>query len=272
MTNGIADSRLFNLFIPDHWKFHHKGFERFAQKLPPRKSRERIKNTIVLGPQASPPAPVGQYQLNVNRSCNELVLFGGGRRDACGPSTMGPAGNSKRSRVPFHSPPNIRNSMMTRARRILLLATRLCAVAVLAASVCLSLLPRFAIAAGLNSCCVGKSESHWCVSLRKRRKVPKPEPMCGLKPSPSSNDEVTVIADDAEQTSNQPAVTNPNACRDCPTCSLGSKPRTRYKTIIPVQQPIRQESNVALLPGSSPNSFRPQSQLKPISPRGPPLS
>jgi len=162
--------------------------------------------------------------------------------------------------------------MMARARRILLLATRLCVVAVLAASMCLSLLPRFANAAGLNSCCVGKSASHCSVSLRKRRRAPKPEPMCGLKPSPSSNEEATIIADDGEETSNQTAVTNPNACRDCPTCSLGSKPRTRYKTIIPVQQRIRQESNVALLPGSSPNSFRPQSQFKPISPRGPPLS
>jgi len=161
--------------------------------------------------------------------------------------------------------------MMTRARRIFLLPTRLCVVAVLVASVCLSLLPRFAIAAALNSCCVGKSTSHWCVSLHKRRRVPKPEPMCGLKLSPSNND-VTVIAEDGEQTSNQTAVTNPNTCRDCPTCSLGSKLRTRDKSFIQVPQPIRQESNVALLLDASPNSFRPRARFKLISPRGPPLS
>ena len=157
--------------------------------------------------------------------------------------------------------------MMTRARRILLLATRVCVVAVLAASVCLALLPRFAIAAALNSCCVGKSASHCSLSIRKQRRIPKPEPMCGLKLSPSNN-EVTVIAEDGEQT----AVTNPNTCRDCPTCSLGSKLRTRDKSFIQVPQPIRQESNVALLLDASPNSFRPRARFKLISPRGPPLS
>ena len=162
--------------------------------------------------------------------------------------------------------------MMTRARRILLLATRVCVVAVLAASVCLALLPRFVIAAALNSCCVGKSASHCSLSIRKQRRIPKPEPMCGLKTSPSSNEEVTVIADDVEQTSNQTAVTNPNTCRDCPTCSLGSKLRTRDKSFIQVPQPIRQESNVALLLDASPNSFRPRARFKLISPRGPPLS
>jgi len=162
--------------------------------------------------------------------------------------------------------------MMTRARRILLLATRLCVVAVLVASVCLSLLPRFANAAGLNSCCVGKSASHCSVSLRKLRRAPKPEPMCGLKPIPSNNEEVTVTADDGEQTSNQTAVTNPNTCRDCPTCSLASKQRTRDKSFIQVQQPIKRESNLALLLDASPNSFRPRARFKLISPRGPPLS
>jgi len=162
--------------------------------------------------------------------------------------------------------------MMTRARRILLLATRVCVVAVLAASVCLALLPRFVIAAALNSCCVGKSASHCSLSIRKQRRIPKPEPMCGLKTSPSSNEEVTVIADDGEQTSNQTAVTNPNNCRDCPTCSLGAKQRTRDKSFIQVQQPIKQESNLALLLDASPNSFRPRAQFKLISPRGPPLS
>ena len=161
---------------------------------------------------------------------------------------------------------------MRRARRLLLLATRLCVVAVLVASVCLSLLPRLAIAAASNSCCVGKSASHCSVSLRKRRRVPKPEPMCGLKPSPSSNEEATVIADDGEQTSNQTAVTNPNTCRDCPTCSLGSKQRTRDKSFIPAQQSIKQESNLATVLDASPNSFRPRAQFKLTSPRGPPLS
>jgi len=163
-------------------------------------------------------------------------------------------------------------TMMTRARRILLLATRLCVVAVLVASVCLSLLPRFANAAGLNSCCVGKSASHCSVSRRKLRRAPKPEPMCGLKPIPSSNEEVTVIADDGEQTSNQTAVTNPNTCRDCPTCSLASKQRTRDKSFIQVPQPIKRESNLALVLDASPNSFRPRARFKLISPRGPPLS
>ena len=181
------------------------------------------------------------------------------------------AGNSNRSRVPSHIPPNIRISMM-RARRMLLLATRLCVVAVLAASVCLSLLPRFAIAAVLNSCCIGKSASHCSVSLRKVRKAPKPEQMCGLKPSPSSNEEVSVIADDGGQTSKQTAVTNPNTCRDCPTCSLGSKQRTRDKSFIQVQQPIRDDSNVVQLLDVLPNSFRPRPQFKLTSPRGPPLS
>jgi len=162
--------------------------------------------------------------------------------------------------------------MTTRARRILLLAIRLCVVAVLVASVCLSVLPRFAIAAALNSCCIGKSASHWCVSVRKQRRVPKPEPMCGLKPSPSSNEEVSVVADDSEQTSNQTSVTNPNTCGDCPSCSLGSKQRTRDKSFIQVQQPIRQELNFALLLDASPNSFRPRARFKLISPRGPPLS
>jgi|GEM_PF-3258264 len=161
--------------------------------------------------------------------------------------------------------------MLTRACRILLLATRLCVVAVLVACVCLSLLPRFANGASLNSCCVGKSASHCSVSLRKLRRALKPEPMCGLKPSPSSNEEVTVIADDNEQTSNQTAVTHPTTCRDCPSCSLASKQRTRYKSFIQVQQPIKQESNLALLLGASPNSFRPRARFKLISPRGPPL-
>ena len=162
--------------------------------------------------------------------------------------------------------------MMTRARRILLLATRLCVVAVLAASVCLSLLPRLAIAAVLNSCCVGKSASHCSVSLRKVRKAPKPEPMCGLKPTPSSNEEVTVIADDGEQTSNQTAVTNPNSCGDCPTCSLGSKQLSRDKSFIQVQQPIRDDSKVTQLCDVLPISFRLRAQFKLTSPRGPPLS
>jgi hypothetical protein len=162
--------------------------------------------------------------------------------------------------------------MMARARRILLLATRLCVVAVLAASMCLSLLPRFANAAGLISCCVGKSASHCSVSLRKLRRAPKPEPMCGLKPSPSSNEEATIIADDGEETANQTVVTNSNTCRDCPTCSLVLKQRTRDKSFIQVQQPIKQESNLALLLDSSPNSFRPRARFKLISPRGPPLS
>jgi len=161
---------------------------------------------------------------------------------------------------------------MTRARRILLLATRLCVVVVLAASVCLSLLPRFAIAAGLNSCCLGKSASHCSVSLRNRRSAAKPEPMCGLKPSPSSNEEVTVIADDGDETSNQTAVTNLNTCRDCPTCSLGSKQRTRDKSFIQVQRPIRDDSKVAQLLDVLPNSFKPRPQFKLTGPRGPPLS
>ena len=162
--------------------------------------------------------------------------------------------------------------MMTRARRFLLLATRVCIVAVLAASVCLSFLPRFAIAAALNSCCVGKPASHCSLSIRKPRRASKQEPMCGLKPGPSSNEEVTVIADDAEQTSNQTAVTNPNTCGDCPTCSLGSKQRTRDKSFIQIQQPIKQEPNLALFLDATINSFRPRAHFKLISPRGPPLS
>jgi hypothetical protein len=163
--------------------------------------------------------------------------------------------------------------MRNRGRRILLFAIRVCVVAILAVCVCLSLVPRSMIASamGTNECCLGKSAGHCAISLRKKRAAQKPEPMCGLKLSPSNN-EVTVIAEDGEQTSNQTAVTNPNTCRDCPTCSLGSKLRTRDKSFIQVPQPIRQESNVALLLDASPNSFRPRARFKLISPRGPPLS
>jgi hypothetical protein len=162
--------------------------------------------------------------------------------------------------------------MMTRALRSLLLATRLCVVAVLVASVCLSLLPRFANAAVLNSCCVNRSASHCNVSIRKRRRVPKPEPMCGLKPSPSSNEEVTINADDSDQTSNHPAVTNPNTCRDCPTCSLGATQRTRDKSFIQLQRPSRDDLKVSQLLHVFPDFFRPRPQFKLTSPRGPPLS
>ena len=164
---------------------------------------------------------------------------------------------------------------MSRARRILLLATRLCAVAILVGCVCLSILPRFTIAsaAGVNSCCAGESARHCSVSIRRVRKAPKPEPMCGLKQAQSNEDSVTVIADDNEAPSNgQNAFANPDRCRDCPTCGLGSKQRTRDKSFTPTQQPIRQDSNVALILDAYPNSLRPQPQFKLISPRGPPLS
>ena len=163
--------------------------------------------------------------------------------------------------------------MISHARRILLLAIRLCVVAVLVACVCLSLVPRFAISSASASCCVGKSAGHCSVSLRKARKAPKPEPMCGLKPTPSSEDNITVVADENEDTSNpQTAFTSPDHCRECPTCSLVSKQRTRDKSFIPIQQPIRQDSNLALLFEAHHDSFRPRLQFKLISSRGPPLS
>jgi len=163
--------------------------------------------------------------------------------------------------------------MMTHARRILLLAMRLCVVAGLVACVCLSVLPRFAISIAAGSCCVGKSAAHCSVSLRKARKAPKPEPMCGLKTTPSNEDNVAVIADENEDTSNpQTVFTRPDHCRDCPTCSLASKQRARDKSFSPIQQPIRQDSILALLLEAYPDLFRPHPQFKLINPRGPPLS
>ena len=73
---------------------------------------------------------------------------------------------------------------------------------------------------GSMPCCIGKSAGH-CdsgLSARKRRQ-PKPEPMCGLKPT-RINDDITIVAEssaDAEsQDSSTPALGSASLSKPCP--------------------------------------------------------
>jgi hypothetical protein len=162
--------------------------------------------------------------------------------------------------------------MIRRGRTILLLAPRLCVVTMLVACLCLSLLPRSAIvsASGLNSCCQGQSAGHCTISLRKIRRAPKPEPMCGAKSSESGGG-VTIIAEDNQTPSqSQTAIARPDPCNYCPTCTLGSKQGTRDKSFLPTQQPVRTVLNSDHLQKVCVDTLRSLNQFKPVNPRGPP--
>jgi len=163
--------------------------------------------------------------------------------------------------------------MRNRSRRILLFAIRVCVVAILAACVCLSLMPRSLIASamGTNDCCVGKSAGHCTISLRKQRRTPKPEPMCGLKRSPQ-DDDATILARDGANESEYRRVKHSDPCNDCPSCTLGLKKRSRDKSFVTSVQAIGPVTNSEHPPEIDFQKVRSLTPIHHIRPRGPPLS
>jgi hypothetical protein len=158
--------------------------------------------------------------------------------------------------------------MKNRGRRILLFAMHLCVIAMLVGCVCLSVVPRSTIAAafGVNECCLGKSAGHCSISLRKKRPLPKPEPMCGAK----SPDTAAATASENEDQSDSKSIKRPDSCKDCPSCTLGSKQRSRDKSIVTSQQAIKAITNSHAAPKVEPSTIERLSPVRQITPRGPP--
>jgi hypothetical protein len=151
---------------------------------------------------------------------------------------------------------------------------RVSLVSALIACFLLALVPGAAIVSafglrGMNCC---SSVGHCRISLPKKRRLPKSEPMCGLK-SPSAEDEVVVVNEESQsdsQPANTTAIKITDTCgRDCAGCATGLKQRSR-------DQWLARAQTLSALSGTTRWSVILHPQLRSISeinsfdPRGPP--
>jgi hypothetical protein len=134
---------------------------------------------------------------------------------------------------------------------------------------------------GAMPCCIGKSAGH-CdsgLSARKRRQ-PKPELMCGLKPT-RINDEITVVAEpfgDAEsQDSSTPAVASASLSKPCPMdCNAcagrSARQQKRERGSAHSSSPQNPPSTILWKPEARSTTVASNEDFERASPRGPPIS
>ena len=133
---------------------------------------------------------------------------------------------------------------------------------------------------GAMPCCTGKSAGH-CdsgLSARKRRQ-PKPEPMCGLKPTRIS-DEITIVAEpsgDAEsQDSSTPAVGSASLSKPCPmdcgACAGRSARQQKREKSAHSSSPQNPPSTILWKPEARSNTVASNEDFERASSRGPPIS
>ena len=132
------------------------------------------------------------------------------------------------------------------------------------------------------ACCIGKAAGH-CDSGIPAKRIPPPEPMCGLDNSDLEDDEITIVAEPSHNESlhaSQSASTHPAAeplaisqpCPiDCGACTVSSARQQRRERGI-VQPatyhnaPVTSRSDFDNLPFS----WLSNADLEQASPRGPP--
>lgn len=133
---------------------------------------------------------------------------------------------------------------------------------------------------GSMPCCIGKSAGH-CdsgLSARKRRQ-PKPEPMCGLKPA-RIDDEITIVAEpsgDAEsQDSSTPAVGSASLSRPCPmdcgACAGRSARQQKRERSAQSSSPQNPPSTILWKPEARSTNVASNEDFERASSRGPPIS
>ncbi len=164
----------------------------------------------------------------------------------------------------------------------MLIASRLL-VTITALSLIAMLVPIGSASAGKSNtmaCCIGKQAGH-CdsgLSARKRRQ-PKPEPMCGLKPT-RVNDEIIIVAEssaDAEsQDSSTPALGSASLSKPCPmdcgACASRSARQQKREKSAHSSSPQNPPSTILWKPEARSNTVASNEDFERASSRGPPIS
>ena len=133
---------------------------------------------------------------------------------------------------------------------------------------------------GSMPCCIGKSAGHCDSGLSAgKRRQPKPEPMCGLKPT-RINDEITIVAEppaDAEsQDSSTPALGSASLSKPCPmdcgACASRSARQQKREKSARSSSPQNPPSTILRKLEAQSTTVASNEDFERASSRGPPIS